>query len=139
MLVIAAALPALAVSTPSPEDVRECIERNLPRYSTPGSAVTAQYADVEASCQAGLEDGSVSVQFDPGPTDRSDATTTPAAGGAGADRLRAEWRQLEWRQLGRRRRGSRTPGSRAIPQRPSDPAPLPGRRHAPKAAASSRS
>lgn len=88
MLVIAAALPALAVSTPSPEDVRECIELNLPRYSPPGSAVTAQYADVEASCQAGLEDGSVSVQFDPGPTDRSDATTTPDSGSAGpaADR-----------------------------------------------------
>ena len=66
-LLLALALVALPQSAAgaTPEAVRACVERNLPKYLNPGSAVVAQYADIQTSCQAALDDGSVSVQFKP--------------------------------------------------------------------------
>lgn len=71
-----AATPPLAVSAPSPEAVRTCVELNLPKYTNPGTAVIAQYADVETACRAALDDGDVSVQFEPG--------AAPGRGGSGS-------------------------------------------------------
>ena len=77
-LLVAVVAPSAALAAPSPE-VRDCIERNLPRYTNPGSAVVAQYADAETLCQAFVE-GGASVQFDPGP---GDDDADPVAGSSG--------------------------------------------------------
>lgn len=85
-LILVGALVALvsAVGTsaaaPSPEAVRSCIEGNLVRYSDPATAVAAQYADIETACRAGLEDGSVTAEFEPegAPAARPTTTDRPA-------------------------------------------------------------
>lgn len=101
LALVGAGLPASAGAAPSPEDVRACVEGNLARYSDPSTAVGAQYSDIETTCRAGLEDGSISVQLDPAAssdpqaaaageagtttsgTDGATAATTPATGSAG--------------------------------------------------------
>ena len=49
--------PGRALGAPSAAAVRACVELNLPRYSNPGTAVVAQYSDIETTCRAALEDG----------------------------------------------------------------------------------
>jgi hypothetical protein len=73
-----------ALAAPSSAQVRECVERNLPRYSNPGSAVVAQYSDVETACRALLEDGDVTVEFEPsGGEDRTGAAVGRDGGAGG--------------------------------------------------------
>ena len=88
LALVGAAAPATVGAAPSPEDVRACVEGNLARYSDPSTAVGAQYSDIETTCRAGLEDGSISVQFDPAVSDDPQGaaageagTTTPGTNG----------------------------------------------------------
>lgn len=80
-LVALLAAPALAMSA-TPEQIRECVERNLVKYSGPANAVAAQYADLETACIAALDGTGPSVGFTP---DAGGAPATAAApGGTGA-------------------------------------------------------
>ena len=86
-LVALVVLTPLAQGAPSPEAVRQCVELNLPKYTNPGTAVVAQYADVETACRAALDDGDVSVEFDPGTggTGSGTGSTPPETAGGSAD------------------------------------------------------
>lgn len=83
-------LASMASGAPTPEAVRQCVELNLPKYTNPGTAVVAQYADVETACRAALDDGDVSVQFEPGSSSGvggdggGSAPGAPNPGGEGA-------------------------------------------------------
>jgi len=77
---LAALAPHAGVGATGP-DVTACVERNLPRYSNPGSAVVAQYSDLETLCQDLIEDGA-SVDFQPsgggeGPSSGSRGSASP--------------------------------------------------------------
>jgi hypothetical protein len=80
---VVTAVAAYAVE-PSPAQIRECVERNAPRYENPGSAVVAQYSDVETTCRAMLDEGDVGVAFVPsGSGDRGSAAAAAGGGDEG--------------------------------------------------------
>lgn len=81
--IAATALPALAAGA-TPEAIRACVERNLVRYTAPGSAVVAQYTDLETACIAALDGSAVGVEFTPDSGD-SQAGSEEGGGGASAD------------------------------------------------------
>ena len=74
-------IAATAASAAPSAAVQRCVQLNLPKYTNPGSAVVAQYSDVETTCRAALDDGSVSVHFDSGGS--SSGTGGGSGGGAG--------------------------------------------------------
>jgi hypothetical protein len=77
---VAGVVPAAVGATP---EVTACVERNLPRYSNPGSSVVAQYSDLETLCQDMIDDGA-SLEFDPdgggSPGTDGDAAAPPSSG-----------------------------------------------------------
>ena len=89
-LVGMAGVAATPASAATPEQIRACVERNLVRYSTPGSAVVAQYQDIETACRAQLEGDDADVQFTPSggdaaaPPDADAGTGSPPGSGATA-------------------------------------------------------
>lgn len=94
MIACAIALLSAAQASPArsaaPQSIRACVERNLPRYSPPQSAVAAQYSDIETTCRAALDDPTVSVQLTPegGTTDQGGSTPSadPRPSGSGTTR-----------------------------------------------------
>lgn len=57
LVTLVLASPAHGASPPPPSlsaAVRACVERNLPRYSSPSTAVLAQYISLVAACRAAL-------------------------------------------------------------------------------------
>lgn len=68
----------------TPEQIRDCIERNGTRYVEPDRAVDAQYADAQTACAAAIDAGDVVVDFQPGAGDERARRAKPEPRGAEA-------------------------------------------------------
>ncbi|MGE3795666.1 MAG: hypothetical protein AB7I38_17320 [Dehalococcoidia bacterium] len=53
LVMVVAVRPAAGATA---ADVRDCVIRNLVKYSDPDRAAVAQYVDIEAACRAALDD-----------------------------------------------------------------------------------
>jgi len=71
---------APALSAPTAGQIRACVEGNGPRYDGPDTAVTAQYSDLQAACEAALADGGVIVEVTPAPDAGEGPAPDPPAG-----------------------------------------------------------